>query len=159
MKKALYITGGVIALFIIIGAISEIVSPQQKSTKSNETSNIVKPSSKIADTTKSTVKKTETKQPAKSDLATRVDKDLKENLGTDSYQTAGKPFEYITGMTDQGNGWVDVNYQTDCDKDTATFVAKQIVGTVELDIDDLQTVNVMCTNGTSSYANRDSWAN
>lgn len=107
------------------------------------------------------VKKTTNSNPAisnnaqKADLAARVDKTLKKNLGTESYIEAGAPFQYINGMKDQGSGWVDVNYQTDCDKEQATFVAKQVMGTVGADITDLETVNVICTNGTSSYATRD----
>jgi hypothetical protein len=97
-----------------------------------------------------------TVKPETKDLATRVDTQLKKNLGYSSYIEAGAPFEYINGMKTESGGWVVVNYQTDCDKDTATFVATQVMQMVGRDIKDLKTVSVNCvSNGTSSYVNRD----
>lgn len=109
----------------------------------------------------------EDKKPAddkKESLAEKVDKKYKENWGIDSYTSfllsedypPGSIVGYINGMEDVSSGTIRVNVQTDITKEQGEGLAKNILGMVGLDIEELDWVVVRGVDGRDYQASRNS---
>ena len=124
-KKILIGIGVFIALFIVLGAISS--SGQNSDTSENQ----------------------------KENLSEEVDNQLKKSLGVNSYTDSDIPqFVAINGFEDTGNGDVSVSYQLKCTKDEAKFLSRQVLTYVGAGVKGLNSITVICTDGTTDFTSR-----
>jgi hypothetical protein len=95
-------------------------------------------------------------------LAEKVDQQYKANWGIESYTSflisedypQGSLVGYINKMEDHSNGTVLVKVQTDVTKEQAEGLAKNILGMVGLDIQELDSVVVAGVDGLEYFASR-----